>query len=111
MELNSVIISGNLVRDPELKWTPEQKAVCSFAIGHNKTRYADGEKDQEAHFFIVTCWDKTAELVAEHLKKGSGVVVEGSLRQDRWETQDGSKREKIKISARKVNFLPRKKDE
>lgn len=109
MELNNVTISGYLTRDTELKYSPSGTAVCSFAIGHNKTYVSNGEKVSEANFFYVNSFGKLAETVSTYLKKGSGVIVEGSLKQETLETNEGQKREKVRIIARKIHFMPRTK--
>jgi len=111
MEINSLTLSGNLTSDPELKYLPSGVAVCAFAIGHNKVYYKDEEKHEEAYFFYVHTYGKVAETVAKHMKKGSGVIIEGSLKQERWESEDGTKREKVRVVARRVNFMLRKETE
>lgn len=101
MSLNSVVLIGRLTRDPELKYTPNGTAVCNMSIAVNRTF----SKEDEADFFDVTCWKKTAEATAQHMKKGRQIAVQGELRQDRWTTDDGKNRSKVKVNAQQVRFL------
>ena len=87
--LNSVLIEGNLVRDPELKYSPKGTAVCSFALASNRYFKQDEETQKEVSFFDVTTWSRLAEVCGEYLKKGRGVRVVGRLKQDRWTDADG----------------------
>ena len=77
--LNSVLIEGNLVRDPELKYSPKGAAVCSFALASNRYFKQDEETQKEVSFFDVTTWARLAEVCGEYLKKGRGVRVVGRL--------------------------------
>lgn len=99
--INQVILMGRLTRDPEMRTTPSGKNVTDFSLAVDRF----GDSDQ-ADFFNVTAWDKTAELVVKYLAKGRRVLVQGSLRQDSWEDKDtGKKRSSITITARDVTFL------
>lgn len=113
VSMNRVILAGNLTRDPELKTLPSGAAVCSFSIAVNRkwTDKSTGEKREEVSFFDIEAWNRVAELVAQYLKKGRGVLLEGRLKQDRWETDSGDKRSKIKIQADQVQFLGSSKDD
>lgn len=104
--LNKVLLIGNLVRDPELRYTPGGAAVCEFSIAVNrKFTGKQGEKEEVSFLDIVT-WARQAEICAEYLKKGRPVFVEGRLTQDRWEDQKtGQKRSRIRITAERVQFL------
>lgn len=102
---------GNLTRDPEVK-AVGQNQVCNFGVAVNR-RYTDrqsGEKKEEVSFFDVECWGRTAELAQQYLKKGRQVWIEGRLKQDRWETEDGRKLSRIKILAENIQFLGPKED-
>ena len=105
MALNSVNIMGNLTRDPELKYTPSGKSVCSLAIANNRIYSKNGEKVSEVSYFDVEVWGVVAENCAKYLSKGRGIIVEGRLRQDRWE-KDGKTQSRVRISAHNVHFLP-----
>jgi len=105
---NKVIVMGYLTRDPELRFVPSGIPVANFGLAVNR-RYQDAQGDthEEVTFFEVTAWGKTAEVSAEYLIKGSPVLIEGRLRQERWETEDGEKRSLLKVVAERVRFLPR----
>jgi len=108
VNVNSVILGGNLTRDPEVRYTPQGTAVANFSIAVNRTyRNREGEKKEEVCFIEVEAWRRQAETCGEFLKKGSPVLVEGRLCQERWETNEGQKRSKHKIRAIRVQFLPR----
>ena len=107
MSLNSVNIMGNLTRDPELKYTPSGKSVCSLSIANNRVYTSKGEKVTEVSYFDVEVWGPAGENCAKYLHKGSGVIVEGRLKQDRWE-KDGKTQSRVRISANSIHFLPKK---
>ena len=97
-DLNTVMVEGNLARDPELKYTPSGTAICTFSIGTNRSYRKDGEWKKEVSFFDIVLWAKLAEHFAEKLIKGTRVRVIGSLKQERWET-DGKTRSRVVIVA------------
>ena len=103
---NQVILMGNLTKDPELRYIPSGAAVCNFGLAVNK-KYTDsqGGKQEDVTFIDIVCWNKLAEACAEYLHKGSPAFVEGRLKQNSWETEDGQKRYKHEIVARSVQFL------
>jgi single-strand DNA-binding protein len=107
--LNSVLIEGNLVRDPELKYTQKGAAVCSFALASNRFFKQDEETQKEVSFFEITTWSRLAEVCGEYLKKGRGVRVVGRLKQDRWTGPEGQARSKVSIVAEHVEFKPQMK--
>ncbi len=107
MALNSVNIMGNLTRDPEIRYTPSGKGVCTLSIANNRIYTKNGEKVSEVSYFDVDVWGVQAENCSKYLSKGSGLIVEGRLRQDRWE-KDGKTQSKVKIVANSVHFMPRR---
>ncbi len=107
MGLNSVNIMGNLTRDPELKSTPTGKSVCSMSIANNRIYSKNNEKVTEVSYFDVEVWGPIAENCAKYLKKGSGIIVEGRLKQDRWE-KDGKTQSRVRISANSIHFMPKR---
>ena len=109
MSLNSVNIMGNLTRDPEIKYIPSGKAVCSLSIANNRVYTKNNEKVTEVSYFDVEVWGPAAENCSKYLTKGSGIIVEGRLRQDRWE-KDGKTQSRVRISANSVHFLPKKQN-
>ena len=109
--LNSVLLEGNLTRDPELKYTPKGTAVCSFSIASNRYFKQEEEYQQEVSYFDVTSWSHLAEVCSEYLKKGRGVRVVGRLKQDRWNDPEGNGRSKVYVVAEHVEFKPERKKE
>jgi single-strand DNA-binding protein len=109
--LNSILIEGNLVRDPEMSYTPKGVAVCKFTVASNRFYKQEEELQKEVSYFDVTTWTRLAEVCGEYLKKGRGVRVVGRLKQDRWTDQEGKGRSKVYIVAEHVEFKPQiKKD-
>jgi len=104
--LNSIIVEGNLVRDPLLKTIPNGHQVCTFAVASNRFYRQNDETEKEVSFFEVETWSRLAETCGEMLKKGRGVRVVGRLKQDRWEDAAGKTQTKIKIVAEHVEFKP-----
>lgn len=89
---NRVELIGNLTRDPELRFTPNGAAVCTFGIATNRTYLQDGEKKEEVDFHRLVAWNKLAELCNQLLKKGNRVFISGRLQTRSWEAQDGQTR-------------------
>ncbi len=104
--LNSIIIEGNLVRDPLLKTIPNGHQVCSFALASNRFYKQNDETEKEVSFFEVETWSRLAEICGQTLKKGRGVRVVGRLKQDRWEDATGKSQSRLKIVAEHVEFKP-----
>lgn len=104
MNVNTVIIAGNLTRDPEVK-PIGQSSVAKFGVAINdKYKAADGTLKETTAFVDVEAWGKTADLVGQYLRKGAGVVIEGKLKSDSWQTKDGEKRQKLMVRADRVHF-------
>ena len=105
-DLNEVVLIGRLTRDPELRSTPQGSAVCSFSIATNrKFRKKDGSDGEDSCFVDIETWGRQAENCSQYLTKGSEVFVNGSLRLSRWEGKDGQKHSKLRVTARRVQFL------
>lgn len=106
--LNKVMLMGNITRDPELKFMPNQTAVCDFGLAINRTWTGqDGVKKEDTTFVDCSCFGKTAEILAKYKKKGDPLFVEGRLKLDQWEAQDGSKRSKMRVVVENFQFLNR----
>jgi len=96
--LNRVQLIGNLTRDPELRYTPQGTAVCSFSIATNRNWTTDtGEKKDEVEFHRIVAWAKLAELCSQFLVKGRKVFVEGRLTTRSWTAQDGTQKQTTEI--------------
>ncbi len=103
-DVNKVVVIGRLTRDLELKFTSGGMAIGNVSIAVNR-RTKNGEQwVEEASFFDVSLFGKTAEGLKPYLTKGKQIAVEGELRQDRWQ-QDGQNRSKVYISASNVQLL------
>jgi single-strand DNA-binding protein len=109
--LNKVIIVGNLVRDPELRYTSVGVPVVNFKIASNK-KYRDnlGMYKEDVCYVGVVAWQNLAQSCCEYLKKGSAVLVEGELRSRIKESDDGSKRNYVEIKAFHVQFLNKRSE-
>ncbi len=105
-DLNDVKLTGNLVRDPELRYTPKGTAVCNLSVAVNRQwKSESGEKQEEAAFVEVTAWGKTGETIAQYFKKGSKILLAGRLKQETWDDKDtGKKRSKIVVVAEQFWF-------
>jgi len=90
---NRVELIGNLTRDPELRYTPNGAAVCTFGLATNRTYVSDGEKKEEVDFHRLVAWNKLAELCSQLLKKGMRTFISGRLQTRSWEGQDGQSRQ------------------
>lgn len=113
MSFHTIIIVGNLGKDPEMKYTPNGSAVTSLNVASNRTfSDANGQKVKETTWFRVSVWGKQAENVNTYLQKGSTVLIEGELRPDRetgnprtYTRNDGTTGASYDVVARTVRFL------
>jgi single-strand DNA-binding protein len=106
MAFNKVILMGNLTRDPQLKYLPNQTAVVEFGIACNR-KFKDKE---EVTFVDVAAFGKTAEVINEHFRKGKPILVDGRLKYDTWE-KDGQKRSKLSVVADSFSFVGGPRDD
>ena len=109
--LNSILIEGNMVREPLYRTTPKGTPVCTFSLASNRFFKQDTGLEKEVSFFDVETWAKLAETCNNLGKKGRGVRVVGRLKQDRWTGNDGKSRSRISIVAEHVEFRPEAKKE
>ncbi len=106
MSFNKVIVVGNLGRDPELRYTPQGTAVCSFSVATSeKRRDKAGEFQEITTWFRVTTWGKQAETASKYLTKGRPVYIEGRLRIEEWTDRDGKNRYTLEVNATDLNFI------
>ena len=103
--LNSILLEGNLCRDPELRYTPSDGTspgtpTCTLVVSSVRTCKREGERHEEVSFVEAVTWGKLATVCAEHLQKGRGVRVVGRIKQERWEDTEGESRSKVVIVAR-----------
>jgi single-strand DNA-binding protein len=102
--LNSILIEGNIVRDPLLRSTPKGTQVCNFSLASNRYYKQDSGFEHEVSFFDVETWGKLAENCSTLGYKGRGVRIVGRLKQDRWSDSDGKAHSRIAIVAEHVEF-------
>jgi single-strand DNA-binding protein len=109
---NKVILMGNLTRDPELKYLPSGAAVANVGIAVNRV-YNDrqsGEKKEEVCFVDLDAFGRTAEIINEYFQKGRPILVEGRLRLQTWETDDGQRRSKHSVMVDRFEFVGGRQD-
>ena len=105
---NKVILAGNLTRDPELRYTPKGTAVARITLAVNRTYTGSegGEKKEEVSFVDVDVWGRQAEVIAQYMKKGRPLLVEGRLKQDTWEDKNTKqKQSKLKVVLESFSFI------
>jgi len=108
--LNKVLLIGNLTRDPEMRYTPQGTAVCTFGIATNRTWVTDqGDKKEETEFHRIVAWNKLAELCSQLLFKGRRIYVEGRLQTRQWTGQDGQSRQATEIVIEDMIILDSKR--
>ena len=107
--LNKAILMGNLVADPELKQTPSGVAVCSFRIGVQR-RFKDANGQYASDFINIVAWRQQAEFVSKYFRKGSSIVVVGSIQTRDYTDQQGNKRYATEVVADEVSFGANKSD-
>ncbi|MDR0665834.1 MAG: single-stranded DNA-binding protein [Campylobacteraceae bacterium] len=106
---NRVILVGNLTRDIELRYTPSGIAICTTGIATNhRFKKQDGSQSEEVMFIDITLFGRNAEIANQYLKKGSQVLVEGRLKLDTWNDQNGQKRSKHTISVDSLKMMGQK---
>jgi len=109
--LNKATLIGNLTRDPELRYTPQGTAVCTFGLATNRQWVTEsGEKKEDAEFHKIVAWNKLAEICSQLLKKGRKVFVEGRLQTRAWQGQDGAQRSTTEIVISDMIILDSKRD-
>jgi single-strand DNA-binding protein len=104
--LNSILIEGNLVREPLLRTTPKGTQVCTMSLASNRYYKQDSGYEKEVSFFEVETWARLAEVCYNKGRKGRGVRVVGRLKQDRWNGSDGKPHSRVSIVAEHVEFRP-----
>jgi single-strand DNA-binding protein len=111
--LNSVLLEGNMTRDPLFRTTPKGTPVCTLSIASSRFFRQESGFEKEVSFFDIETWGKLAESCVSRGHKGQGVRVVGRLRHDRWENSAGENRTRIVIVAEHVEFrsLPQNKAE
>ena len=105
--LNKIFLIGNLTRDPQLSYTPNQTAVVDFGMAVNrKWKGKDGSDKEDVCFVDCRMFGKRAETINKYMSKGKPLLVEGRLSFDQWEAQDGTKRSKHRVTVENFEFMP-----
>ena len=103
---NQVILLGNLTRDVELKHTPSNQAVANIGLAMNRQyQTRDGERREETTFVDCEAWGRQAEVMAQYLSKGRPVFIQGRLKLDTWQDQQGQNRSKLKVVIENFQFV------
>jgi single-strand DNA-binding protein len=107
--MNRVFLMGNLTKDPELRRTSSGSPVADLGLAVSDSyRNADGQVVESTCFTDVVAWGRQAETCHQYLKKGAGVLVEGRLQLDQWETDKGERRSRLRVCANRIQFVGRK---
>lgn len=110
MNMNSVYLTGNLVRDPELKTVGDNVLVASFTVAVNENiKKNDGTYESRPSYFDCETWENNAQRLSDRFKKGDPILVHGKLRTDSWKTPDGQNRSRVKVRVLTFESLLRKK--
>jgi single-strand DNA-binding protein len=104
-DINSVVLVGRLTRDAELTYAGSGTAICKFSIANNYSRRQGDSWQEETNFFDCVLFGRSGEALQRYLVKGKQVGVQGALRQDRWESQDGQKRSRVNVIVNEINLL------
>lgn len=102
---NKVILLGNLTRDIELRHTQSGQALAKFGMAINRKWSQNGEQKESTCFVDLTAWGRQAEVLAQYVKKGSQLFVEGRLEYSTWESQEGGKRSKLEVVVENFQFV------
>jgi len=104
--LNVVTLVGNIGQDPEVRYTQSGAAICNMSLAVNEhTKSADGEPEKRTHWFKLVAFNRTAEVAAEYLKKGSKIGISGTLVTHQWIDKEGASRDTVEIRINQLEFL------
>ena len=102
---------GNLTRDPEMRVTPNGHSICKLGLAVSRTfSTRDGERREETAFVDIDAFGKQAEVIAKYMRKGRPIMVEGRLKLDQWESNEGQKRSKLGVVLENFQFLGSRDD-
>ncbi len=106
----SATVEGHVTHDPVLRKTKTGKSVCNFSVAVN--HYSSPDTEPRVSFMDIETWEKVADMCAEHVAKGKRLMVIGTLKQDRWEGNDGKTQSRIKLVGNEIRFLnaPKKQE-
>lgn len=108
MNLNRVLLIGNLTRDPEMRSLPSGQPVINFGLATNRIwKDKEGQKQQQVEFHNIVAFGKPAELIHQYMRKGASLYVDGRLQTRTWDGQDGNKRSRTEVVVENFQFGPR----
>jgi len=105
MSFNKVTLIGNLGCEPQLKYTPQGKAVCEFTVATSQKKGSSTETKEETVWFNITVWDRQAEIARSYLTKGKQVYVEGPLRIEQYVDKTGKPRYSLEVTANHLELI------
>jgi single-strand DNA-binding protein len=105
MSFNKVTLIGNLGCEPQLKYTPQGKAVCEFTVATSQKKASSGETKEDTVWFNITVWDRQAEIARSYLTKGKQVYVEGPLRIEQYVDKSGKPRYSLEVTANHLELI------
>ncbi len=109
--MNQIILSGNVGKEPEMRFTPSSKPTTSFSVASNrKWKNNEGEQQEETTWFNIVTWGRLAEICNQYLSKGRQVIVRGRLQERKWEGPDGQMHYRTEVVADEVEFMGKNED-
>ena len=106
--MNKVLLTGNLARDPEVRYTQSGKACAKFTLAIDRRKSADGNR--QADFISCVAWEKTAEVISQYVSKGQKIAVEGRIQTRSYDANDGTKRYVTEVVVQSMEFCGKKGD-
>ena len=110
-DMNLVVLSGRLTRDPELKYLESGYAICNFSLAVNRGKKKDSEEELPAYFFNCFAWGKTGENISKYFTKGRKILITGELEHQRWTNESGENKSAVKVNVRSFQFMDSKKND
>jgi single-strand DNA-binding protein len=107
-DINRVYLIGRLTRDPELRYTQGGTSIANFSVANNRTYTVQNERKESVSYFNCVAWGKPGEVIAQYLKKGQRIALEGRLQQRSWQDQGGQKRSTVEIVVENFQFIDAK---
>jgi single-strand DNA-binding protein len=107
-DINRVYLIGRLTKDPDLRYTQGGTSIASFTVANNRTYTAQNERKEQVSFFNCIAWGKPGEVIAQYVKKGQRIALEGRLQQRSWQDQSGQKRSTVEVVVENFQFIDAK---
>ena len=107
MNLNKVLLIGNLTRDPEMRSLPSGQPVASFGLATNRVWSKNGQKQTQAEFHNIVAFGRLAEIASQYLSKGKMAYIEGRIQTRTWQDKEGNKKNRTEVIAERLQLGPR----